>query len=323
MGQWPKLEYEKYQECLETTHLYLQVLGKIALANSTWVNHSWHTTFEVVPNGFRTQAFSCGDKSALIEVNFLRSTFKFERSDGVSLEMPLQQETVASFSEKAVKAAKYLGLSVEFSPYPSEIEGAIPFEQDFKHRRYDPSSVLAFSRALSSIDQIFKDFRSKFTAKTSPVHFFWGGFDLAVTVFTGRNAPEHPGGFPHLPDRVAREAYSHELASFGFFFGNSACPYPAFYSYVYPEPAGYKEAKLEPKEAFYHKELHEHILPYEEVVKKPHPEKAIRRFLETAYLSAVELAHWDRSRLEEGPYLRLCKERNEWKDIKESHPPLH
>lgn len=305
--RWPLLDYKACKETYNTLHRWVQLIGKIKMCRSPWTNHSWHTTFRVTPFGLTTGSFDAGGKSAVIDLDLLEHEINFRTSDGERLGFGLEPQSVAQFYERVIRALDYLDIEVKFSLTPSEIADAEPFDKDTFHRTYDPFHVQDLFKALSLMDITFKKFRSRFTGKSSTSQFFWGSFDLAVTRFSGREAPEHPAGFPNLPDNVVKEAYSDEVASFGFFPGNDFHPEAAFYSYAYPEPDGYKEAKIEGFGAYYNSDLGEWILPYKNVVGSKDPEVQILSFFQSCYESAAELGNWDRKKLEGSKWFNELK----------------
>jgi hypothetical protein len=221
-----------------------------------------------------------------------------EVSDGQRGRVPLEPQTVAAFYRRLMDTLHALGIDVRIHGRPNEVPDPIPFDRDELHRAYDPEYANRFWRCLVQSDRVLTRFRSRFIGKCSPVHFFWGAMDLAVTRFSGRTAPQHPGGIPYLPDRVTREAYSHEVSSAGFWAGSGAVPYPAYYSYAYPEPPGFAEARVDPSQAFYSPDLHEFILPYEAVREAADPDELLMMFLESTYAAAADRASWDRGALE-------------------------
>ena len=295
---WTALPLEAWRDTSETLHLWLQIVGKVRLAHTPWINHSWHATLYVTPRGLTTSSIAHGERSFEITFDFVQHRVTIDVSDGRSTHIALEPRTVAAFYAKLMAALDSLGLAVKIHARPNEVDAAIPFAQDEVHRAYDPEYANRYWRALVQVDRVFKVFRARFIGKCSPVHLFWGAPDLAVTRFSGRTAPRHPGGVPNLPDWVAREAYSHEVASCGFWAGSGPIPYPAFYAYAYPEPAGYKEARVEPTQAFYSKELSEFVLPYDAVRLAASPDAVLLAFLESTYDAAARLGDWDRAALE-------------------------
>jgi hypothetical protein len=295
---WPALPLEAWQKTSETLHLWFQVVGKVRLKQSPWINHSWHATLYVTPTGLTTSGIACGEHGFEIRFDFRRHLLEVQVSDGSEGSFALEPMAVATFYRKLMTMLKDLGVPVAIYHRPNEVADSIPFEDDEVHRSYDPEYANRFWRVLLQADRVFKIFRARFIGKCSPVHFFWGSADLAVTRFSGRLAPEHPGGIPNLPDWITREAYSHEVCSAGFWWGGPGLPYPMFYSYSYPEPEGYKGAAVQPKEAFHHAELGEFVLPYDAVRLAQSPDDALLAFLQSTYEAAARFGHWDRQALE-------------------------
>ena len=295
---WPSLPLQAWRDTCATLHLWTQIVGKIRLALSPWTNHSWHVTLYVTVRGLSTSPIPHGSRTFDIEFDFIHHQLVISTSDGRTAAIPLEPQTVAAFYARVMREMQSLGLPVTITTMPSEIADAMPFDQDETHKAYDREYAHRFWRVLVQADRVFKIFRGRFTGKCSPVHFFWGGPDLAVTRFSGRRAPEHPGGIPHLPNRVAREAYSHEVCSVGFWPGGGPVDYPVFYSYAYPEPAGYSDFKVRPAGAFYSTDLREFILPYDTVCTADSPDDTLMQFLESTYEAAATLAAWDRGALE-------------------------
>ena len=278
--------------------MWTQVVGKIRLVQTPWINHSWHTTFYVTSRGLTTSPIPHGARTFQIEFDFIDHRLLVETSSGATSAMALHARSVADFYEELFARLSDLGVGVAIRTMPCEVVDAIPFENDAAHATYVPAHANRFFRALAQADRVLKEFRARFIGKCSPVHFFWGGFDLAVTRFSGRKAPMHPGGIPHLPDWVTREAYSHEVSSCGFWPGNDQLPLPAFYAYAYPEPRGFRTAKVRPDAASYNAELGEFILPYDEVRQSPAPDATLLEFLQTTYEAAADFGAWDRPALE-------------------------
>ena len=300
---WPSLPLEAWRETSATLHLWIQIVGKIRLAQTGWTNHSWHVALYVTSTGLTTSPIPHGARTFEIAFDVLAHELTVTASDGGRARVPLAPQSVAAFYRRVMEALTSLGLPVTIYAKPNEVADPIPFEQDEVHRAYDPDYANRFWRVLVQADRVLKRFRTRFLGKCSPVHFFWGGPDLAVTRFSGRPAPPHPGGVPSLPDRVTREAYSHEVSSVGFWAGGGAIDYPAFYAYAYPEPAGFAAAPVSPPAAFYSTDLKEFILPYDAVRSAPSPDEALLAFAQSTYEAAANLAHWDRKALErsEGP----------------------
>lgn len=296
--QWPSLPLEKWQDTCSTLHLWMQIVGKVRLSQTPWTNHSWHVPFYLTSRGLTTSPIPCGERLFSIDFDFIAHRLLVSLDNGEGRELPLRPQTVADFHAEFFDALGGLGLKVTIHGKPNEIEEAIPFTEDRTHGSYDPDYANRFWRVLLQSDRVLKQFRAGFLGKCSPVHFFWGSFDLAVTRFSGRPAPPHPGGVPNLPDRIAREAYSHEVSSAGFWPGGGPHPFPLFYSYAYPQPDRFPEAAVRPQEAFYSAELREFVLPYEAVCQAKAPDEALLSFLVDTYQAAAELGGWDRRALE-------------------------
>jgi Family of unknown function (DUF5996) len=295
---WPSLPLEAWRETYAALHLWTQIVGKIRLALSPWVNHSWHTTLYVTARGLTTSVIAYGSRSFQIDFDFLEHQLWVRSNDGRSASLRLEPQSVASFYKRIMEEMHKLELDVRIHRRPNELPEAIPFDEDDKPRPYDAEYATRFWQVLEQADRVFKVFRARFLGKCSPVHFFWGAADLAVTRFSGRKAPQHPGGVPNLPDWVARDAYSHEVSSCGFWPGSGPIQYPAFYSYAYPEPEGFSKTPIKAAAAFYSTDLGEFILPYDEVRNATSPENTLLDFLQTTYEAAANLAKWDRSALE-------------------------
>ena len=295
---WPELPLAAWQDTYQTLHLWLQIVGKVRLAGSAWVNHSWHVTLYVTARGLTTSPIDNAASTFQIAFDFINHRLAIETSDGRDGGFALEPMSVAAFYARLMKELERLGIRLKIYPRPNEIENPIRFEDVEEHRSYDAEYANRFWRALVQADRVFKLFRARFIGKCSPVHFFWGAPDLAVTRFSGRPAPQHAGGIPNLPDWVTREAYSHEVSSCGFWPGGGAIAYPAFYSYAYPEPAEFKQARVKPDAAFYSDDLHEFVLPYDTVRQSPSPDETLLEFLQTTYDAAANLARWDRASLE-------------------------
>jgi hypothetical protein len=298
MASWPDIPYPAWRETCAALHLALQVVGKYRLARTPWVNHSWHATFYVNGRGLTTSLVP--DRPGGIEICFdlIDHGVVGTATDGRTARFPLGPRSVAGFHARFCDLLRDLGGTPEFDGRPNEVSDPIPFHEDTAERPYDAAAVGRYFQALAAVDLVLKRFRTSFLGKASPVHLFWGSFDLAVTRFSGRPAPLHPGGIPTLPDAVTREAYSHEVSSAGFWPGGGAVDEPAFYSYAYPEPSGFAEARVAPAETFYHSQLHEFVLPYDAVRSAPDPEAELIAFLESTYGAAADLGRWPRASLQ-------------------------
>ena len=296
---WPSLPFAEWKDTATTLHMWTQIVGKIRLTLSPWINHSWHVTLYVTARGLTTSPIPYGASIFEIRFDFIDHELRLLKSDGAMRVLKLGPQSVARFYGDVMNALAEMELPVKINMLPNEIENPIPFDQDEEHRSYDPEYANRFWRVLVESDRVFKEFRSRFCGKCSPVHFFWGSFDLAVTRFSGRPAPPHPGGVPHLPDAITREAYSQEVSSLGFWPGNAAMPTSVFYSYAYPEPPGFAEAKISPDAAFYEAKLREFILPYDAVRTAENPDEMLLDFAQSTYDAASKLGKWDRDALEE------------------------
>jgi len=264
-----------------------------------WTNHSWHVTLYVTSRGLTTSPIPHGSDTFEIRFDFIDHQLRILKGDGGQRSIELKPRSVADFYKVVMTALNELDLAVKIDILPNEIPNPIPFDRDEQHRSYDPEYANRFWRVLVQADRVFKEFRSRFCGKCSPVHLFWGAPDLAVTRFSGRAAPKHPGGIPHLPDAITREAYSQEVSSLGFWPGADAMPMAIFYSYAYPEPKGFSEAKIRPESASYNAQFHEFVLPYDAVRTSKSPDDAILDFAQSAYDAASQLGKWDRAALEE------------------------
>jgi hypothetical protein len=295
---WPELPTAAWRESYATLHLWTQIVGKIRLARAPWLNHSWHVTLYVTARGLTTSPIPDGVRTFQIDFDLIDHLVRISTSDGATRQFALAGQSVASFYAAIMAALAELGIHIVIDEMPNELPEPIRFSQDHQHASYDPDAVRRFFQILVNADRVFRQFRTGFLGKASPVHFFWGSFDLAVTRFSGRRAPRHPGGVPHLPDDVACEAYSHEESSAGFWPGSGAIDYPAFYSYSYPEPAGFRTTRVRPDAAFFNEALGEFILPYDAVRTAAQPEQALLEFLQSTYEAAANAAKWDRDALE-------------------------
>jgi hypothetical protein len=301
---WPELSYEKAKQTYETIHLWTQVAGKIKLTKLPWINHSWHVTLFVTPFGLTTGDIPGNGKHFQINFDFLRHRLQIITSKKEEQVFDLKSLSVASCYKHTLTTLKKFGIDCQINPIPNEIENPIPLHQDKTHATYYPEHAADLHQALLKANKVLTQFRAEFIGKCSPVHFFWGSFDLAVSRFSGRQAPLHPGGVPNLPDWVAQEAYSHEVSSCGFWPGNDAVPFAAFYSYIYPEPDNFKNSAVKPETAYYDKNLREFVLPYKEVQQSETPSETLQDFLHSTYETAANLSQWDRNSLEKKKYGR-------------------
>jgi hypothetical protein len=295
---WPELPTAAWRETYATLHLWTQIAGKIRLVRSPWLNHSWHVALYVTPRGLTTSPIPVGMRTFQIDFDFIDHLLRISTSDGAQRQFALAGQSVASFYAASMSALAELGIPIAIDEMPNELPEPIRFSQDRQHASYDPDAVRRLLQILVNADRVFKQFRTGFLGKASPVHFFWGSFDLAVTRFSGRRAPRHPGGVPHLSDAVACDAYSHEVSSAGFWPGSGAIDYPAFYCYAYPEPSGFRATKARPEAAFFSEALGEFILPYDAVRTAADPDQALLEFLQSTYEAAANTAKWDRDALE-------------------------
>ena len=290
--RWPPLPYEAWKDTYATLHMWTQVVGKVALALAPPVNHSWGIAMRLTSRGLTTQPLKHGERTFTIEFDFVDHRLWILTSDGDERLLPLEPRSVADFYRDVMTTLNAMALPVHIWPVPVEIADPIPFEEDTVHHSYDPEYANRVWRILLQIESVFTGARSTFVGKCSPVHFFWGSFDLAVTRFSGRPAPPREG------PEFMREAYSHEVISHGFWPGGGPMPEPVFYAYAVPEPAGLKEARVEPDAAYYHRDMGEFLLPYEAVRTAANPEQAITSFIQSTYDRAATLANWDRAALE-------------------------
>jgi Family of unknown function (DUF5996) len=290
---WPALPLRQWQETYYNLHMWSQIVGKVRLELTENTNHWWNVPLYVTARGLTTSPIPYGNFVFEIQLDFLAHQLRIDRSDGVSQALDLVPRTVAEFYAEFLSALRSLGIEVSIYPKPVEVEDPIPFADDRCYRAYDREAAQRFWRILVSCDAVFKQFRARFLGKCSPVQFFWGSFDLAVTRFSGRRAPERPGA-----DRITREAYSHEVISAGWWPGGQGVDDPAFYAYAAPAPAGLELRRVRPEAAFYHPQLQEFILMYDRVREASAPEKVLLEFLQSTYEAAAELAHWNRQELE-------------------------
>jgi hypothetical protein len=298
---WPDIPYEPWRETFSALHLYAQIVGKYRLARTPWVNHSWHATLYVDARGFTTSLVPDGPGGVEIAFDLVQHAVTGTATDGRTGRFPLGPMSVAEFHARFLDLIRSLGGTPEFHGRPNEVPNPVPFGDDHAERPYDADAVTRFFLATVAVDRVLKRFRTGFLGKVSPVHLFWGSFDLAVTRFSGRPAPRHPGGIPGLPDEVTREAYSHEVSSAGFWPGSGAVDFPAFYSYAYPAPDGFADARPAPDAAYFDKGLGEFLLPYDAVRRSGDPEAALMAFLNSTYRAAAGLGGWDRKTLECAP----------------------
>ena len=292
---WPALPFDEWRDTAATLHMWTQIVGKIRLTQSPWVNHSWHVTLYVTPRGMTTGAIPHGERTFSIDFDFIAHELRIRTCDGGEDSIKLEAQDTADFYHSVMSSLDGRGYPVAINATPNEVEEAIPFPEDRVHNSYDAAAANRFWRILFQADRVFNRFRADFSGKVSPVHFFWGSFDLAVTRFSGREAPDHPGGLPNMPLWVAQEAYSHEVSSAGFWPGGDAFPEPIFYSYAYPSPQGFGEASVAPKGAYWLDAMGEFVLPLDAVRESGSPDEALLEFLRSTFDAAATLGDWDLS----------------------------
>lgn len=295
---WPDIPYEPWRETCLALQLFTQVVGKYRLARTPWLNHSWHATLYVNARGLTTSLVPDTPGGVEIVLDLLDHAVVGSASDGHTARFDLAPMSVATFHDRFIGLLRKLGATREFHGRPNEVPEPISFVEDHAERPYDAEAVGRFFQAVVTVDRVLKRFRTSFLGKVSPVHLFWGSFDLAVTRFSGRSAPPHPGGIPALPDDVACEAYSHEVSSAGFWPGGAGVDFPAFYSYAYPSPPGFANAPVHPAAAYFDTTLGEFVLPYEAVRRATDPDASLMTFLESTYRAAANCGLWDRNALE-------------------------
>jgi len=296
---WPELPFDQWADTAATLHRWTQIVGKIRLSQTPWVNHSWHVPLYVTARGLTTSLIPYDGRAFEIKFDFIDQRLLIDTTGGARESVPLKPQSVAAFYKATMGALDDLGLGdVSIHRVPSEIADAVPFDEDTDNDSYDAVYATRFWQVLVQIDRVFKEFRGRFIGKASPVHFFWGSFDFAVTRFSGREAPPHPGGVPNFPDWAAREAYSHEVSSAGFWPGGGGVDHAAFYAYAYPAPDGFASSSVRPGEAYWSKDLGEFILPYDVVRSAESPDEVLLDFLESSYAAAADTGGWDRKALE-------------------------
>ncbi|HMH65248.1 MAG TPA: DUF5996 family protein [Rhizomicrobium sp.] len=298
--EWPDLSRYDLQPTIAALHLWSQVVGKIRLSLTPWTNHSWHVPLYVSARGLSTGLIPAGARAFEIEFNLFDDVLVLRDSAGQEQRVALAPQSVAAFYAGTMSALGALGIDVHIDPMPCELPEAIPFHSDEVIRAYDGETARAYWRALVQTHNVFQIFRTRFVGKCSPIHLFWGSFDLAITRFSGRKAPPHPGGAPHMPDAVARDAYNQEVSSAGFWPGSGIIKAPSYYSYAYPAPKGFAEERVQPAAASFNVEMGEFLLPYEAVRTSADPDSTLLMFLQSTYEAAANLAKWDRAFLE-GP----------------------
>jgi hypothetical protein len=297
-AKWPVLNFSEIQDTLETLHQWLQIVGKIRLRTMPWQNHSWHTALYLSAHGFTTQAIPYKGQVFAIDFDFKQHKVSIHSSNAETMTMELKPRTVADFYQELFQKLDSIGVDVKIHASPNEMDPAIPFAENETNNSYDPKAAHAIWQAMLKANGVFNQFRSEFIGKCSPVHLFWGAFDLAVTRFSGNDAPLHPGGMPNMPLDVMQEAYSQEVSSAGFWPGSKDSPMPAFYAYAYPSDSRFGDQKVLPAEAFYSKEMGEFFLKYEDVQQAENPEQMLFDFLQTTYEAAVNISDWNKTKLE-------------------------
>jgi hypothetical protein len=297
-AKWPVLNFSEIQDTLETLHQWLQIVGKIRLRTMPWQNHSWHTALYLSAHGFTTQAIPYKGQVFAIDFDFKQHKVSIHSSNAETMTMELKPRTVADFYQELFQKLDSIGVDVKIHASPNEMDPAIPFAENETNNSYDPKAAHAIWQAMLKANGVFNQFRSEFIGKCSPVHLFWGAFDLAVTRFSGNDAPLHPGGMPNMPLNVMQEAYSQEVSSAGFWPGSKDSPMPAFYAYAYPSDSRFGDQKVLPEEAFYSKEMGEFFLKYEDVQQAENPEQMLFEFLQTTYEAAVNISDWNKTKLE-------------------------
>ncbi|WP_445383088.1 DUF5996 family protein [Robiginitalea sp. IMCC43444] len=298
LKKWPELEFSKIHDTLETLHQWIQIVGKVRLKTMPWRNHSWHVTLYVTPTGFSTHGIPYKGRIFQIDFDFLKHRLYIQCSNAGATEMALCPRTVADFYRELFERLSQLGIDVSIHPHPNEMEPAIPFAENTVNKIYDPEAAYTIWQAMLKTNEVFNQFRSQFIGKASPVHLFWGAFDLAVTRFSGNPAPLHQGSMPNMPSEVMQEAYSQEVSSAGFWPGSKDFPEPVFYSYAYPAGERFAGQKVSPESAFYSEDLGEFLLKYSDVVATKNPDKTLMSFLQSTYKAAAITGNWNRIKLE-------------------------
>lgn len=295
---WPELDFLEMQDTIETLHQWIQIVGKIRLKTMPWQNHSWHTTLYITSKGFSTNGIPYQGRNFQIDFDFRKHQLIIQCSDTSEITMGLYSRTVADFYNELFKLLRSIDIDVKIHPRPSELAMVIPFKENTVNKTYEPRAAMALWQAMLNANEVFTRFRSEFVGKASPVHLFWGAFDLAVSRFSGKKAPLHPGGMPNIPLEVMQEAYSQEVSSAGFWPGSKDSPNPVFYSYVYPTPEAFAKQKVLPEQSYFSPEMGEFFLNYSDVQKADNPDKLLYDFLATTYNAAAKSANWDSEVLE-------------------------
>ncbi|MGD1947761.1 MAG: DUF5996 family protein [Croceivirga sp.] len=298
---WPRLDFASMQDTIETLHQWIQIVGKIRFKTMPWQNHSWHVPLYISTKGFTTNPIPYEGRVFQIDFDFKQHQLFVECSNAGMVAMDLYPRTVADFYKELFEKMEQLGIRVKIYGSPNEVEPAIPFKQNTINKSYDKDTAQAIWRAMVKVNEVFNQFRSDFIGKASPVHLFWGAFDLAVTRFSGEDAPLHQGGMPNMPLDVMQEAYSKEVSSAGFWLGSKDFPFPAFYAYAYPSTEAFGKQEVYPKQAFWSNDMGEFFLKYEDVQKSATPEKILLSFLQSTYDAAANTSAWNREKLETKP----------------------
>lgn len=296
--KWPYLNFSEIQDTLETLHQWLQIVGKIRLKTMPWQNHSWHTALYISPHGFTTQAIPYKGKIFQLDFDFIQHKLLIQSSDSETVTIELRTRTVADFYTELFQKLADLNINIKIHGSPNEMKSAIPFAENTLNKIYEPKAANTIWLAMLKTNAVFSQFRSAFIGKCSPVHLFWGAFDLAVTRFSGKEAPLHKGGIPNMPLEVMQEAYSHEVSSVGFWLGSKDSPMPVFYAYAYPSDERFGAQPVLPKEAFYSADMGEFFLKYEDVQNAADPEKTLLDFLQTTYQAAENTSNWNKKKHE-------------------------
>ena len=295
---WPQLNFDELKETLATLHQWIQIVGKIRLKTMPWQNHSWHTALYISPSGFTTHAIPCKDGTFQIDFDFKHHQLILQHTNSPTQIMKLEPMTVANFYQKLFSMLHQAGIEVSIHGSPNEMDPAIPFAKNSINKTYEPELANTLWKAMIRVNKVFNQFRSQFIGKCSPVHLFWGAFDLAVTRFSGNGAPLHQGSMPNMPIEVMQEAYSQEVSSAGFWPGSNDFPHPVFYAYAYPSSDNFGKQKVQPSEAFYDTKMGEYFLKYDDVQKADNPEKVLLNFLQSTYEAAANTSNWNRTALE-------------------------
>lgn len=297
-SNWPTLNFAEIQDTLETLHQWIQIVGKIRLKTMPWQNHSWHSTLYVSSTGYSTHGIPYNGRVIQVDFDFKNHQLHIHCSQSSTVSMQLRSMTVADFYKELFEKLANLDIHVKIHARPNEMSHATPFAENTFNKVYEPTAAYAIWQTMLKVNQVFSQFRSEFVGKASPVHLFWGAFDLAVTRFSGNKAPLHSGGMPNMPLDVMQEAYSQEVSSAGFWPGSKESPMPVFYAYAYPAHASFGEQKVLPSQAFWSEEMGEFFLKYEDVQKSDNPEKTLHDFLQSTYEAAANTSNWERKKLE-------------------------